>query len=198
MNRPTPQEKPRLAAFVAHANERVIGLDGQMPWHLPADLKYFKTCTLDHPVVMGRKTLASIGRLLPGRDNLIISHNPAKPTAHFEAQPANPKTTESWWSDPFEAADAGLRRAADANQAYCFIIGGGGIYEQLLPYCHTVFVTQIDLDVAGDTFFPSYPSDKGWQLSELTEGVIDERNLYAHRFAVYQRSDAQVEKLPAT
>ncbi|GAA3945393.1 dihydrofolate reductase [Allohahella marinimesophila] len=197
MTNSTTPKKPKLAAIVAHANDLVIGRDGQMPWHLPADLKYFKACTLGSPVVMGRKTLDSIGRLLPGRDNLIVSGHPRKVTGQFETQPTNQQTTESWWQDPFEAASAGLKRAAEARQDYCFVIGGGGIYEQLLPYCEALFVTQIDLDVAGDTFFPSYASGTGWQLSELTEGQIDERNAYAHRFAIYTRSDTQVEQLSA-
>ncbi|WP_416395709.1 dihydrofolate reductase [Allohahella sp. A8] len=192
----TSKQKPGLAAIVAHANDLVIGRNGQMPWHLPADLRYFKASTLGRPVVMGRKTLDSIGRLLPGRDNLIISSQPRKATGHFETQPTNQQTTESWWNDPVEAARAGLERAATAHQDYCFIIGGGGVYEQLLPYCDALFVTQIDLDVAGDTFFPSYASDEGWQLSELTEGQVDEHNPHPHRFAVYTRTKAKVEQLP--
>ena len=194
--------RPELAAIVAHAHDRVIGLKGDMPWHLPADLQYFKAVTLGCPIIMGRKTFDSIGRCLPGRDNLVISGSPPSEAGVFEEVSTKmPGTTLSWWSSPAAAAAAGLAKAKHNGARYCFVIGGGGIYGQLLEFCSVLFVTEIDLEVAGDTVFPDYvvnsnyavdrsPAEsKSWHETETVAGQRDEQNSLAHRFVVYRRSE---------
>lgn len=125
-----------IAAIVATGLNNEIGKNNQLLWHLPADLKFFKNTTMGCPVIMGRKTFESIGRLLPGRRNLIITrqHN-------------------------FEMAGAEIYHAlpdalASLNSEKVFIIGGAEIYRLALPYCALVYRTLIKADFDADTFFP--------------------------------------------
>lgn len=132
-----------LSIIVAQARNRVIGRDNKMPWHLPADLKHFKALTLSHPVIMGRKTfesiIASLGKPLPGRDNIVISRN-----AHFSA--------------PGCIVAGSLEHAltACANAPEAFVIGGGEIYRQALPLAQRLYLTEIDADFDGEARFPEF------------------------------------------
>lgn len=125
-----------ISLVAAMAANRVIGKDNQMPWHLPADLKHFKAVTLGKPVVMGRKTFESIGRVLPGRRNLVISRTP----------PADSRGAE--WVNS-------LAQALELLQGHdeVMIIGGGEIYRQALPLAQRLYLTDIDLTTEGDAFF---------------------------------------------
>lgn len=127
----------RLELIVAHAKNGVIGKNGTMPWHLSEDLKHFKAVTMGCPVVMGRKTHESIGRPLPGRRNVVISRNP-----DYQAQGC----------ETVESLEAALDLLADAPKV--FVIGGAQIYRQALEKCQSAWVTEIDLEVEGDAFFP--------------------------------------------
>jgi len=127
-----------IALIAAVAANGVIGAGNALPWHLPADLRRFKALTLGHPIVMGRRTFESIGRPLPGRDNIVVSRNPG-----FNAPGAVVAPT-------LEAAIA----AAAARDELVFVIGGAQIYAQCLARATRIYLTRLDLEVTGDTFFP--------------------------------------------
>jgi len=158
-----------LSMIVAHADNRVIGKDNDMPWHLPADLAYFKKTTLGKPIIMGRKTYESIGRPLPGRKNIVISRD-----GSYQAEGV----------DVVGSVDAALALVNDVEEV--MVIGGGAIYKHCLPAANRLYITHIDADIKGDTYFPQYDL-KEWQLiaSELRES--DEKNAYKLNFCVYQR-----------
>src|SRR3954452_7140596 len=131
-----------VSFVVAHARNRVIGRDGGLPWHLPADLRRFRELTTGHAVVMGRKTYESLPerfRPLPNRRNLVLSTDPA-----YRADGAE--------------VFADLASALDACHGdECFVIGGGATYAEALPHAHRIYATEIDADVEGDAFFPDLP-----------------------------------------
>ncbi|MFD1425414.1 dihydrofolate reductase [Kroppenstedtia sanguinis] len=155
-----------IRLIVAYANHRVIGRNGQMPWHLPNDLKHFKETTTGHTVVMGRKTYESIGKPLPRRRNVILTENP-----HFRA-PAGVEVIHH----PQEVTQLGD----------LFIIGGAQLYEQFLPLADRLYITQIDLETEGDTFFPKW-DPKEFRIIEQREGVVDQQNPYPHTFYILER-----------
>jgi dihydrofolate reductase len=138
-----------MKAIVAMAENRVIGNAGQIPWHLPEDLKFFKRTTLGHPIVMGRKTYDSIGKPLPGRQNIILSRTmPETQGVTIVRSPEDLLKLE--------------------NNADFFVIGGAEIYKLLVPYCDELFVTRISREVEGDTYFPEFEEafDSGEQVFE--------------------------------
>lgn len=128
---------PRISIIVAYAANRVIGKDGNIPWHLSEDLKRFRKITTGHHIVMGRKTWESIGRLLPGREHIIISREPG-----YEVPGA--KVVDS-----VNAAIAAAR-----GDSEIFVIGGGEIYALVLPFADRILATEIDRKYEGDTYFP--------------------------------------------
>lgn len=131
-----------VSLIAAMAENRVIGRDGALPWHLPADLARFKALTLGHPVIMGRKTFAAIGRPLPGRLNIVLSRQPA-------FRPAGVLVARS-------LAEA-LQLAAGAVEV--FICGGGQLYREALPLAERIYLTIINREYPGDTVFPDVPGD---------------------------------------
>lgn len=159
----------KIALVAAMANENVIGLNNQMPWHMPADLAHFKKVTLGKPVIMGRKTYDSIGRLLPGRRNIIISRQPA------------PAGLSADWVDSVEAA-----LALVADQAEVMIIGGAQLYQQMLAKADRLYLTHIALNTAGDAFFPDY-QQQGWQQIWAEEHPADEQNPHPYRFVLLEK-----------
>jgi len=142
--------KPGITVIAAVARNNVIGRDNAMPWRLPEDLKRFKALTLGHPIVMGRKTWESLGRPLPGRTNIVVTHNPA-----FVAEGAMPVAT----------LEAALAAAATTGTDQIFIIGGAEIYRQALPLADRMQLTEIDCEFAGDAFFPSWQA-AAWQEAQ--------------------------------
>ncbi|MDX3775052.1 type 3 dihydrofolate reductase [Chromatiaceae bacterium AAb-1] len=160
----------KISMIAAMANNRVIGLDNKMPWHLPADLKHFKAVTTGKPVIMGRKTFESIGRPLPGRRNIVISRQQA------------PADTPVEWVSDIELA---LQRAAGSEEV--MIIGGAEIYRQCLPLASRLYLTLIDTDVAGDTCFPEYQSVATWRLLEEQRFQPDDNNPYFYRFITLEK-----------
>ncbi|MFM8342169.1 MAG: dihydrofolate reductase [Methylomonas sp.] len=143
----------KISLIVAMASNRAIGLDGQMPWHLSADLKHFKQVTMGAPIVMGRKTFAAIGRPLPGRRNLVVSRNP-----------------DYWPSgcDVFTDINSALQACGDWDEV--FIIGGATLYQALLPYADYLYLTEIHRAFEADTFFPDFDRQV-WQ--EVARQDID-------------------------
>ena len=151
----------RIAMIAAMANNRVIGKDNKMPWHLPEDLKHFKAMTLGKPVVMGRKTFESIGRPLPGRHNIVI-------TRQSDYQPEGVSCVSS-----FEAAKALVNDCEEL-----VVIGGGQLYKEILPLADTLYLTFIELTVDGDTFFPEW-DDGSWKLTEKVVEINESQLQYS-------------------
>lgn len=160
-----------ISMIAAMAHDRVIGLDNQMPWHLPADLAHFKRVTLGKPVLMGRKTFESIGRPLPGRRNLVISRNPDYRADGVEV---------------IDSVDAALALLAGSDVAELMVIGGGHLYGQLLPWADRLYLTRIDLAVEGDTRFPAF-DENDWSCIEREPHQSDEKNPHPYCFETWQR-----------
>jgi dihydrofolate reductase len=130
---------PPLIAIAAMAANRVIGAGGKLPWHYPEDLQFFKRTTLGHPILMGRSTYESIGRPLPGRQNIVLSRTLAPRDGITVI-----RSIDQYASLPLEEGAA------------IFVIGGAQVYQQLLPYCTELYLTYIPQDVPGDAFFPEF------------------------------------------
>ncbi|HYD57826.1 MAG TPA: dihydrofolate reductase [Burkholderiales bacterium] len=130
---------PRIYLVAAVASNGVIGVDGRLPWHLPEDLKHFKKLTLGHPVVMGRKTWESLGRPLPGRENIVV-------------------TTHAGYDAPGAAVATSLPGALAlcAGEPVVYVIGGHRLFVESLPMAAGMVLTEIHRDYAGDTWFPEF------------------------------------------
>jgi dihydrofolate reductase len=147
----------KISLIVAMSSNRAIGLDGQMPWHLSADLKRFKQITMGHPILMGRLTFESIGRALPGRTNIVVSRNP-------DYRPEGCLVVDS--------VEAAISQGCQLDDEV-FVIGGSMLYEATLPIANTLYITQINQDFEGDTFFPDFDRNN-WAEVEREE-VIDDK-----------------------
>lgn len=162
-----------LSLIVATAKNGVIGRDNQMPWHLPADLAYFKRVTSGHPVIMGRKTFESIGRPLPNRHNIVVTRN------------------ANWRADGVSVATslgAALEVAQRENKkAECFVIGGAQMYDEALPLASRIYLTEIDAAIDGDTRFPALALSSWREVSRETR-PRDEKNAYDLVFVVLERA----------
>ncbi|MFN3786736.1 MAG: type 3 dihydrofolate reductase [Thiothrix sp.] len=158
-----------LAMIAAFGRQQVIGHAGQMPWHLPADLAWFKRNTLGKPVIMGRNTWESLGRALPGRRNLVISRDP-----QFQ-----PKGAECF-NNPQAAF------AAAQGTPEIMVIGGAQIYQHFLPQAMRLYLTLIDADFNGDTFFPNYQR-YSWRETQREEHAADAQNPYPYTFLILER-----------
>jgi dihydrofolate reductase len=157
-------ERPAIVLIAAVAHDRVIGAQGGLPWRLPEDLKRFKATTLGHPVVMGRRTFASLGKPLVGRTNIVVTRQ-----AGFAA-PEGVRVAAS----PGEALDLAL-----ALHPKVFVIGGAELYQAALPRATEALLTLVDLRVEGDTRFPALAPD--WHLAALEEAQVSSQG---HRFAL--------------
>lgn len=168
-----------LSMIVATADNNIIGKDNTMPWHLPADLAYFKKVTLGKPIIMGRKTYESIGRPLPGRRNIVISRDENYIPQGKGAEGVDVVTS-------VEQALA-LVDAASAAVAEVMVIGGGAIYQHCLANADRLYVTHIKAAIDGDTKFPNY-DDGSWQKISSELRKSDDKNAYDLDFCVYQRA----------
>lgn len=157
-----------ISLIAALATDRVIGMEDVMPWHLPADLAWFKRNTLNKPVIMGRKTFESIGRPLPGRLNIVISSHPGNHDG------------VTW----VKSADAAISAAGVVDEV--MVIGGGQVYSQFLARANRLYLTHIDADVEGDTYFPEYEFDE-WESSFSEFRDADEQNSHSCCFEILER-----------
>lgn len=157
-----------ISLIAALAVDRVIGMENAMPWHLPADLAWFKRQTLNKPIIMGRNTFRSIGQPLPGRKNIVVSSR------------AGDDERVTWVS----TLEAALDAAQGAEEV--MVIGGGSIYQQMLPQASRLYLTHIDAEVEGDTHFPEYEPD-AWSsvFSEFHDA--DEKNSHSYCFEILER-----------
>ena len=159
-----------ISFIVAMDQNRVIGKDNQLPWHLPEDLKFFKRVTMGHPIAMGRKTHESIGRVLPGRENIVITRQ----TGY-----------QSKGCTVFYSIDEFVRDNQN-KQEEIFVIGGAEIFHETFPFADRLYITYIDEVFAGDTFFPSFNLED-WVLTSVEKGLKDEKNPYDYEFRIYDR-----------
>ena len=159
----------RVSLVLAMARNRVIGRNNGLPWHLPEDLKHFKRITLGKPVLMGRRTFESIGKALPGRTNLVLTHR---------------KDWEFPGVLPVHSVDEAVARAGVAEELAC--IGGAEVYRLVLPISTRIYLTRVEADVSGDTVFPPIDPAK-WVERETRTVAADERNEYDMTFMTLER-----------
>ena len=160
-----------ISLVVAAASNHVIGKGGIMPWHLPNDLRHFKNVTWGMPVVMGRKTFDSLGKPLTGRKNIVITRQ------------------EDWKADGAVAVKSMedalfLVKETDAKEA--MIIGGGEIFKMMFPKADRIYMTRVDADPEGDTFFPEINPTQ-WRLVSQKNYEADEKNAFNHSFQLWER-----------
>jgi len=159
----------KLSLIAAVSRNNVIGKDNKMPWHLPADLQFFKTTTMGKPIIMGRKTWESLGRILPGRRHIVVTRNKGYTAEGVEI---------------VHSTDAALKQASNVDEA--IIIGGAHLYEEMLPHTDRLYLTEIDAEFEGDTFFPEWDKDR-WKMVSSDVHSADEKNPFPYRFVVYER-----------
>jgi len=160
-----------ISCIVAVAKNNVIGKDNDIPWYLPADLKYFKKITSGHHIIMGRKCYQSIGRPLPNRTNVIITRDP-----FFIS-------TNCLVAHSIEEA---LSLAYENGEKECFIIGGGTIYEQTKDLWDKLYITTVDIEPDGDIYFTELDESK-WKTVSKEHHTKDEKNTFDYTFKLLQR-----------
>jgi dihydrofolate reductase len=163
--------KPLVSLIVAMARDGVIGRDNGMPWHLPDDLKRFKSLTMGKPMLMGRKTFDSIGKPLPGRTSLVM-------------------TRDLGWQAPpgvlvVRSLDEALQKVGTVPELA--VIGGAEIFRLTLPIADRIHLTRIHADIPGDIVFPSFDISE-WRESERVEHPADERHAHAMTFSTLERA----------
>ena len=160
-----------ISLVVAAANNNAIGKDGKLPWHLPNDMKFFKNVTWGMPVLMGRKTFEALGKVLPGRKNIVLTKQPG-----WEAEGAVVVKT---------IKDA-LFVAKQADAQELMVIGGGEIYRSIIEKANRIYLTRVEAEPEADTFFPVL-NPKEWHLMSRKDYKADEKNEYDYSFQVWER-----------
>ncbi|MCE7058818.1 dihydrofolate reductase [Dyadobacter sp. CY343] len=160
-----------IAIIVAVSNNGVIGKDNQLLWRLPDDLKRFKQLTLNHPMIMGRKTFESIGKPLPGRTSIVVTRNP-----DFDYEGIIVA----------HSLEVAIALAAEIESEEVFVIGGGELYKQAQPLADRLYVTEVDTEIDGDTYFQIAEPEK-WQETERSVHEHDERHSLKFEFVNYAR-----------
>ncbi|MFA1820763.1 dihydrofolate reductase [Virgibacillus oceani] len=160
-----------ISLLVAMDRNRVIGYKNDLPWHLPKDLRFFKEKTTGGTIIMGRKTFESIGRVLPKREHVVLTK-----------QGINLPEEVKVISDVSTVMDLNRREP----EKEFFVIGGGNIFSQVMPYADRMYITWIDEPFEGDTFFPDF-SNEDWHLTSREKGETDEKNPYDYYFLQYDR-----------
>ena len=154
-----------FSAIVAMSANRVIGKDNQLPWHLPADLRHFKELTLGKTIVMGRKTYESIGKLLPGRKNVILTHN-----KDYQVEGA--------------VIIHALEELNHFSEEEIFIIGGEKVFRESWPKLTRIYLTEIHAQIEGDTYFPELSEE--WRCVQEEKHTADEKNAYNYSFKILE------------
>lgn len=158
-----------LSLIAAMSNNRVIGKNNTLPWHLPADLKHFKNMTLGKPIIMGRRTFESIGKPLPGRQNIIMTRD------------KNYHATGCTIIHSFEQ----IKSSTDAPEI--MVIGGAELYTQLLSQAQRLYLTFIHADFEGDRYFPEWQTNQ-WQEISREDHLKDEQNNYDYTFVTFEKN----------
>lgn len=161
-----------ISCIVATAHNRVIGKDNDIPWYLPADLQYFKKTTINHHIIMGRNCYASIGKPLPKRTNVIVTRDPYFISSNCLIARSIPEA---------------IQIAHENGETEAFIIGGGQIYAQTMDLCDKLYLTEVDLTVDGDIFFPELEMTQ-WELISEEKHSKDDKNDFDYTFKVLKRT----------
>lgn len=167
-----------ITLIAAMARNRAIGLRGQLPWHLPAELRHFKEATMGRPIVMGRKTWQSIGRALPGRQNIVISRS------------------SSLQAPGCDVAGSLERAVALAEGDEVMIIGGGQIYAEAMRHADRMLLTLVESDPEADAWFPEW-SEGDWRQSKIRQHRADDENPYDYCVIEWVRRAAAGDTAPA-
>lgn len=157
-----------ISLIAAMDRNRLIGRDNGLPWHLPDDFKHFKAVTLGKPVIMGRKTFESIGKPLPGRQNIVVSRS------GFQAQGV----------ESVSSIEQALTVAGNAEEV--MIIGGANLYQQMIARADRLYLTQVDGQFEGDAWFPQFNSDD-WSVVSSEKHHADEKNNFNFTITEYVR-----------
>lgn len=160
-----------LSIIVAKAKNNVIGKNNELIWHLPEDLKRFKALTTGKVIIMGRKTFESLGRVLPNRKHVILTRN-----LDFAVDNENVKVVHELNE---------IQKYIDSKDE-CFVIGGGLVYNMLMPYTDKIYATVINQDFDGDTYFPVI-NEKEWKIEKTEKGLKNEDNPYDYEYIDYVR-----------
>lgn len=161
----------KISLLVAASENNAIGLNGQLLWHLPNDLKYFKGLTWGMPVVMGRKTFQSVNKPLPGRFNIVLTSQQSG--IHEDVQVAH-------------SINEALQLAYDTDCKETFIIGGGELYRQMMDQADCIYMTRVHTQLDGDTFFPEINPAK-WKLKSSQPMKADEKHTYDYTFELWDK-----------
>jgi dihydrofolate reductase len=158
----------RIAFVLAFDRKKVIGKDGRLPWRLPDDMRHVREVTTGKPLIMGRRTYESIGRPLPKRTNIVLTRDPAfRPEGVIVAR----------------TPDEALALAGDAPETIVF--GGAEVFRHFLPMAERIYLTEVDADVGGDTYFDF--GEKDWRVVETKAHPADERHAYPFKFMTLER-----------
>ena len=160
-----------LSIIVAKGKNNIIGKENKLVWSLPADMKRFRELTTGHVIIMGRKTFESLGKILPNRKHVVFTQNP-----DFKVDDENVQIVHSMLE---------IKEYID-NDEENFVIGGAMIYSLLMPHVTKMYVTEIDKDFEGDTFFPKINLDI-WKETRREKGTQDEENKFDYDFVTYER-----------
>ena len=160
-----------LSIIVAKASNDVIGKNNSLIWHLPEDLKRFKSLTTGHTIIMGRRTFESLGRVLPNRKHVILCND-----MEMDIEDENIEILE----------DISMLDKYINSEEENFIIGGATIYRLLMPYANKMYITEIDQEFEGDVSFPEINKEE-WNIIEIEKGLKDEKNPYDYNYVTYVR-----------
>ena len=172
----------KLSMIAALDTNNVIGRDNQVPWCIRTDLRRFKTLTMGHHVIMGRKTYESMNRPLSGRTNVVITRR------------------DDWSAEGVTVVhtlEEALRLAANAGDDEPFIIGGAEIYQLAIHRADRMYLTRVHAEVEGDTWFPEFDDVSEWKLIDAEHCDADEKNEYPFSFLTYERAAAEGHAIPA-
>jgi len=161
----------RVALIAAIARNGIIGANNRLPWRLPEDMKRFRALTKGHAVIMGRRTWESIGKALPGRQNIVVTRQVSR-TA---------RDVEFAWS-----LDGALALVKLPDPV--FVIGGEALYREALPRADLLYLTEIERDFAGDARFPDFERAQWRELTRATRATLDEPDAFTYHFVVYERA----------
>jgi dihydrofolate reductase len=171
---PSESESPaahRIAVIAAIARNGIIGANNRLPWRLPEDMQRFRALTTGHSVVMGRRTWESIGKALPGRQNIVVTRGAAHSAQNAE----------------FVASlDAALARVRLPDPV--FVIGGEALFRDAMPRADVLYLTEIERDFAGDVRFPEFDRREWREIERVTRTALDEPGAFTYHFVVYERA----------
>ncbi len=162
-----------LSIIVAKAKNNIIGKDNQLIWHIPEDLKRFKTLTSNHTIIMGRKTFESLGRILPNRKHIILCND-----AEMHIDDERVEIVD----------DISKLNSYIHSEEENFVIGGATIYRLLMPYASKMYITEINQEFEGDVSFPTINMEE-WNITDVEDGLKDEKNPYDYKYVTYVRKN---------